>query len=124
MSGDEIIKAAKVGQELKDINIILAVLRTLDAEKRTHLAGLRTGIGILTIPFSLLTILIATSEYYSIGDVLLYMVALVIGIITMSGIGGYLVYRYLIRIRKTDRLRRNVCVSTESLLAEVGMKID
>lgn len=117
---NHIINIAKVARDLKDLNMTLAVIRTLDAEKRTHLAGLRTGIGILTIPFSLLTILIATSNYYSIHEVIVYVLVLVFGIIFLSLIGSYLVVRNLMKIRSTDRLRRKVCLDTDSFFEVVN----
>lgn len=86
----------------------LALIRTLDAEKRTHLAELRTGIGILTIPMSLLTILIATSNYYSVDTVLSFIVGLALGIIALSTIGAYLVIRSLQKIKATEKLRDSI----------------
>ena len=83
----------------------LAIIRTLDAEKRTHLAELRTGIGILTIPMSLLTILIATSNFYSVDSVLTFVFGLVIGIIALASIGAYLVIRSLQKMKATEKLR-------------------
>lgn len=88
-----------------NIRTALAFIRTIDAEKRTHLAELRTGIGILTISMSLLAILIATSSYYLVDQVLGFIVSLVAGIIVLSLIGGYLVYASLGEIRKDDHLR-------------------
>lgn len=40
------------------------------ADKRTILAYLRTGIALLTLPLSMITILIATSSHYEVSDVL------------------------------------------------------
>ena len=119
---NHIINIAKVARDLKDLNMTLAVIRTLDAEKRTHLAGLRTGIGILTIPFSLLTILIATSNYYSVNEVIGYVLVLIFGIIFLSSIGSYLVLRNLLIIRSTDRLRRRVCLDTDSFFEVVNVE--
>ena len=95
----------------------LAFIRTVDAEKRTHLAELRTGIGILMIPMSLLTILIATSNYYSINDVLSLITGLAIGIMLLFFIGGYLVYISLRRIRDDKHLRTS-CGNLSCLLTE------
>ena len=94
--------------EAKDLRMTLAVIRTIEAEKRTHLAELRTGIGILTIPFSLTTILIATSNYYDIEAVLYFISGLVIGILVLVTVGGYLVTRSLQRIRETDKMRAGI----------------
>jgi uncharacterized membrane protein YidH (DUF202 family) len=73
-----------VNERSKDINTALALIRTIDAEKRTHLAELRTGIGILTIPMSLLTILIATSDYYSVEAMFPLILIVVSGIIILT----------------------------------------
>jgi len=100
-----------------NIRTALAFIRTINAEKRTHLAELRTGIGILTIPMSLLAILIATSNYYSVGHVLVYVAGLVLGIVLLFLIGGYLVYSSLRRIRADDRLRLK-CDDLSLLVAE------
>jgi len=88
-----------------NLRTALAFIRTIDAEKRTHLAELRTGIGILTIPMSLLTILIATSNYYSVEQVLGYIIGLTIGIVMLFLVGSHLVVSALRRIRSDDRLR-------------------
>ena len=94
--------------ESKDLRMTLSLIRTVEAEKRTHLAELRTGIGILTIPFSLTTILIATSNYYEIETVLYFVAGLVIGILVLVAIGGYLVVRALKNIRENDRMRASI----------------
>ncbi|MHA1137686.1 MAG: hypothetical protein ACTSSE_14485 [Candidatus Thorarchaeota archaeon] len=100
-----------------DMRTSLALIRTLDAEKRTHLAELRTGIGILTIPMSLLTILIATSNFYSIDTVLSFIVGLVIGIIALATVGTYLVVQAFRKIRKTEELRGS-CKDISYLIEE------
>lgn len=106
-----------LSKEPKDLRTALALIRTIDAEKRTHLAELRTGIGILTIPMSLLTILIATSNYYSIDTAFTFVIGLVIGIIALSSIGGYLVIRSLQKIRATEELRHS-CKDVACLIDE------
>ena len=95
----------------------LAIIRTIDAEKRTHLAELRTGIGILTIPMSLLTILIATSNYYSINSVLSLITGLVIGIIVLFIVGTYMVARSLQKIKSTEKLHDS-CKDVACLIEE------
>ncbi len=94
-----------MNEETTNINTALALIRTIDAERRTHLAELRTGIGILTIPMSLLTILIATSDYYSVTAVLPLIAAVVTGIVILTAIGTYLVIRAFKKLRKTEQLR-------------------
>jgi uncharacterized membrane protein YidH (DUF202 family) len=104
--------------EPMDLRMTLSLIRTIEAEKRTHLAELRTGIGILTIPFSLTTILIATSNYYEIEAVLGFITGLVIGILVLASVGGYLVVRSLRRIRETDRLRSGVRLDVSDFVIE------
>lgn len=124
MSEEGLIKIAEASKSSGDLSTTLAVIRTIEAEKRTHLAEMRTGIGILTIPMSLLTILIATSNYYLVEDVLTFIVGLVIGIICLSIVGGYLVIDSLGDLRKNAALRKNACVDTECLLKDSGLLPD
>jgi len=98
------LKTGLANHELLDLTTALAIIRTIEAEKRTHLAELRTGIGILTIPMSLLAILVATSSYYSVQEVLGFIIGLSVGILVLAAIGMYLVVRSLSRIRDDERL--------------------
>jgi len=113
-----------LSKDPQDLRTALALIRTIDAEKRTHLAELRTGIGILTIPMSLLTILIATSNYYSIDSVLSFIAGLVIGIVALSVVGAYLVIRALQKIKANEGkavihhiFPRRTKISRESMVA-------
>ena len=99
-----------------NLDMTLAVIRTIEAEKRTHLAELRTGIGILTIPFSLTTILIATSNYYEIESVLYFISGLIIGIIVLAIVGGYLVIKALRKIRLADKMRAGIRIASSDYL--------
>ncbi|MFW9792667.1 MAG: hypothetical protein ACFFEE_00060 [Candidatus Thorarchaeota archaeon] len=120
---DEGITLTTNSHELEDqfyhsnMRTSLAFIRTIDAEKRTHLAELRTGIGILTIPMSLLTILIATSNYYSISEVFAFIVGLVACALFLFIVGGYLVYSSLARLRGDNRLRA-ACDDLTCLVSE------
>ncbi|MBS3793686.1 MAG: hypothetical protein KGY80_02225 [Candidatus Thorarchaeota archaeon] len=107
----------------RNTNIKLSIVRTLEAEKRTHLAELRTGTAILAIPMSLLTILIATSNYYELANVLFFVMGLVVGIIGLIIMGTYFIYRSLKQIRKTEQLRDVACAET-SEIAESGYVLD
>ncbi len=85
---------------------VLSLIRTIEAEKRTHLAELRTGIGILTIPMSLATILIATSRYYDISQVFLWVIMLTLGAISLILIGAYLAYQAFMKLRENEQFIR------------------
>ena len=99
-----------------NLDMTLAVIRTIEAEKRTHLAQLRTGKGILTIPFSLTTILIATSNYYKIESVLYFISGLITGIIVLTIVGGYLVVKALRKIRLADKMRAGIRITSSDYL--------
>jgi len=51
-------------------NVIFGEIQVLLAEKRTALASLRTGIAVFALPLSVLSVLIATSRYYSMEKVM------------------------------------------------------
>ncbi|TFF92675.1 hypothetical protein EU545_00140 [Candidatus Thorarchaeota archaeon] len=106
--------------EDEELRNSMALIRTIEAEKRTYLAELRTGIGILTISLSLLTVLIATSEYYSIQNLFFFILALITGIFVMSVIGFFLVFRAFQRLRAKERLKRNTCLTTEEIAARAN----
>ncbi len=112
------ITEVQLPEQPPNLRTTLAIIRTMEAEKRTYLAELRTGIGILTIPLSLMTILIATSNYYDVNAVLSFIVALIMGIAALVIVGGYLVFRSFVRIKRSERLRKETCLDTESILRD------
>ena len=74
------------------------------AEKRTSLAVMRTGIGVFTLPLSVVTVLVATSRYYNFLEtyhLLLPLLAVSAGLIVL---GIYLVHRSVRRIWKQEAL--------------------
>jgi hypothetical protein len=50
--------------------VIINEVQLILAEKRTSLASLRTGIAVFAIPLSVMGVLVATSRYYTVLDVL------------------------------------------------------
>ncbi len=84
-------------------SLVISKVELLLAEKMAVLATLRTGIAVFTLPFSVLTILIATSSFYNIREVewLLAVVYLLCG--TLAAVGGYLVFRSVKRMHVIDR---------------------
>jgi uncharacterized membrane protein YidH (DUF202 family) len=109
------MKAPNHEHEDDELRNSMALIRTIEAEKRTYLAELRTGIGILTISLSLLTILIATSNYYSIQEVFAHIIGLILGILLMGAIGFYLAIHSLQKLRAKERLKRDSCLTTEEI---------
>ena len=82
--------------------LVISKVELLLAEKMAILATLRTGIAIFTLPFSVLTILIATSSFYEIREVgwLLAIVYILCG--TLAAVGSYLIFRSIKRIHIID----------------------
>ena len=74
------------------------------AEKRTTLAVLRTGIGVFTLPLSVITVLVATSRYYDFLEAFHLLVPLLVLCGGLVILAVYLVHRSVMRIRRQDAL--------------------
>jgi uncharacterized membrane protein YidH (DUF202 family) len=87
----------------KEDKIIFDEIQVLLAEKRTALSSLRTGIAVFALPFSVLSVLIATSRYYSFDRVmplLAPLLALNFGLVVLA---AWLIYRSIHRIRHFEQ---------------------
>jgi uncharacterized membrane protein len=93
----------------------LAAIRTLEAIRRSKLAELRTGISILAITLSILTILITTSSFWDPTTVTYLLAAAVILIIILLVIGVYFFYRGLQGMREIDDRRDRLAIDVDSL---------
>ena len=67
------------------------------AEKRTSLSVMRTGIAVLALPLSVLSILIATSKYYDIFHVMKMLIPLIVINAILIIIGSFLVVRSFLK---------------------------
>ena len=85
-----------------DRSLVISKVELLLAEKMAVLATLRTGIAIFTLPFSVLTILIATSSFYEIREVEWLLFVVYVLCAALSVVGGYLVFRSIRRIHSID----------------------
>jgi len=78
------------------------------AEKRTALAALRTGIAVIVLPLSILSVLVATSKFYEITQVM-HLLAPLLGICTiLILLGFFLIIHSILRIHRHDRLVRKI----------------
>jgi len=84
--------------------IIINEVQLLLAEKRTSLSTLRTGITVFVLPLSVLSVLIATSKYYNILQVMPLIIPLFIICVLLVILGSYLIIRAMIRMRHHDGL--------------------
>jgi len=72
--------------------------------KRTSLAVMRTGIAVLALPLSVMSVLIATSRFYDVLNVLHFLVPLGALNLALIVFGASLIIRSIIRMRHYDRL--------------------
>jgi uncharacterized membrane protein YidH (DUF202 family) len=84
--------------------LILNEVQLILAEKRTSLAGLRTGIAVFVIPLSLMGFLIATSRYYDILHILSLFIPFVVLNLVLVVLGLYLIVRSILKLRHEDWL--------------------
>jgi uncharacterized membrane protein YidH (DUF202 family) len=84
--------------------IVINEVQLLLAEKRTSLSAMRTGIAVLALPLSVLSVLIATSKYYDIFHVMHMLVPLMVMNAILIILGSFLVIRSFLKIRRYDSL--------------------
>ena len=78
-------------------------VQLLLAEKRTSLAAMRTGIAVIALPLTVVSVLIATSKYYDIVHVRHLLVPLLILCAVLVLLGSYLIVRSILRIYRHDQ---------------------
>lgn len=78
------------------------------AEKRTSLAVMRTGIGVFTLPLSVVTVLIATSGQYDFLEAYHLLVPLLVLCAGLVVLAIYLVHRSVLRIWRQDAMIKKI----------------
>jgi uncharacterized membrane protein YidH (DUF202 family) len=96
-------------------NFILGEIQVLLSEKRTSLSALRTGIAIFALPLSVLSVLIATSRYYSFEKVMPLLVPLLLLNLGLVVLGSWLIYHSIHRLHRYDRLIRELTQKYRSI---------
>jgi uncharacterized membrane protein YidH (DUF202 family) len=94
----------RVPAEKDDEQTVLGGAQLILAEKRTALSVLRTGIGVFALPMGVLSLLVASSRYYRVGDVLHLFLPLLGLCLALVVLGSYLVLRSIRRIHHYDRV--------------------
>lgn len=92
----------------EDSSMAINEVQLVLAEKRTALSALRTGISVFVLPLSVLSLLVATSRYYEIPQVLHFLLPLLILCALLVFLGSYLIVRSIVRIHRYDRLIRKI----------------
>jgi len=89
-------------------SMIFGEIQVILAEKRTALASLRTGIAVFALPFSVLSVLIATSRYYSFDKVMPLLLPLMLLNLGLVVLGCWLVFRSIHRIHHFEQRIREL----------------
>ena len=96
-------------------NFILGEIQVLLAEKRTALASMRTGIAVFALPLSVLSVLIATSRYYSMEKVMPLLVPLLLLNLGLVALGSWLIYHSIQRLHRYDHRIRELTQKYRSI---------
>jgi uncharacterized membrane protein YidH (DUF202 family) len=102
-------------EPLKIDNLIFNEIQVLLAEKRTALSSLRTGIAIFALPLSVLSVLIATSRYYSFEKVMPLLVPLLLLNLGLVVLGSWLIYHSMRRLHRYDHRIRDLTQKYRSI---------
>ena len=87
-----------------DPTVVMDEIQLILAEKRTSLSVMRTGIAILALPLSVMSVLVATSRLYDALNVLHFLVPLGILNFALVVLSVYLIVRSIMRIHFYDKL--------------------
>ncbi len=90
-------------------------VQLLLAEKRTILSLLRTGIALLTLPLSVVSVLIATSHYYDSSKILYLLIPVLSISVILILLGGWIVAHAFRKYRALDLKVRHVKIGHEEL---------
>lgn len=90
--------------DLNNGPLIFNEAQFLLAQKRTQLAGVRTGLAMLALPMSIITFLVATSRFYHIQGNLSYLIPLLVLCLGLLCLGVYLIARGLVRLHHADAM--------------------
>jgi len=104
MPPEQVDSSPKQECEVIPEGIIINEVQLILAEKRTSLSTMRAGITVFVLPLSVLSVLIATSKYYDIFQVMHLIVPLLIICAALVVLGSYLIIRSIIRIRHQENL--------------------
>jgi uncharacterized membrane protein YidH (DUF202 family) len=101
---EQVHSRPKQEREVIPEGIVINEVQLILAEKRTSLSTMRTGITVFVLPLSVLSVLIATSKYYDVFQVMHLIVPLLIICAALVVLGSYLIIRSIIRIRHQENL--------------------
>ena len=100
----------------QDESVSIPRIQLILAEKRTTLAVMRTGIGVFTLPLSVVTVLVATSRYYNFLETYHFLVPLLVLCTGLVVLAVYLIHRSVLRIWKQDAIIKMIKEKDSALL--------
>lgn len=74
------------------------------SEKRTTLSVMRTGIAVIMLPMSVMTVLLTTSKYYDFFGNSHLTIPLIVLCVGLFLLGSYLIHRSVLKFWKIDRM--------------------
>jgi len=102
-TASNIIEQTPTGKFRTD-SLAMNEARLILAEKRTSLSVLRTGIAVFVLPLTVLSVLIATSKYYEMMQVLHLITPLLVISAGLIVLGLFLITRAVARILRYDKM--------------------
>jgi len=122
------MRTAGMGTALEEVviqnsnhSLVINEIMLLLSEKRTSLTMLGTGIGLVTIPMSIIGFLVATSRSYDLHSVLYLLAPLWAACIILFVLGMYIMVRSLVRIRHFDGRVEELKAKDESVRALIDV---
>lgn len=88
--------------ENSERSLVINEVMLLLSEKRTSLSFLRTGLGIVVTPLSVVGFLVATSRMYDTLNVIHLLAPLWAVCIVLFVLGMYMIMRALLKVRRYD----------------------
>jgi uncharacterized membrane protein YidH (DUF202 family) len=87
-------------------SLLLNELQVLLSEKRTYFSILRTGLAIVTVPFTVIIFLVATATYHHLFENTWFGAALIAILLGISVAGTYISYQASLKIGKLNNYIR------------------
>ncbi|MCC8995540.1 MAG: hypothetical protein LM517_00455 [Nitrosomonas sp.] len=98
-----------------DPSILMDEVRLILAEKNTAFSLMRTGIAILALPLSIMSLLVATSKYYDVLQVLHFLIPIGILNLALVILSIYLIVRSMMHIHFYDKLLYKIKLRNKNL---------
>ncbi len=95
-------------KEAREEQVLLSEIQVLLVEKRTYYAILRTGLGIITVPLTVIVFLVATTEYHKLFAYFWVGFVLIAIMLLMSLSGVTLFFHSRNKLRLIQKLVREI----------------